>query len=382
VTILANTLKGVKSPKVAILGSRGIPAAYGGFETIAQELGQGLAKEKYEVYVSCESRGLKLKPYKSYNGLMLVYFPVINKLRSVSESFVYDLLSVLWATLRTDVIYMLGYSSVPTLILPKLFGKVVLVNVDGLEAARPKFSPIVRFFYRSFEKIVTKIATIVVDSQTIGLYYKHNYGVKPIYIPNGGGCTRSVKPFDSEVLKNYGLEKGDYYLYIARLTPDNSIDFIVNTFRHTNSKKKLVVIGPLTKDSFVKQLLENHDERIVFLGGIYEPRLQRALRYYCFAYMHGHQMGGTSVSLVEAMSCRNTILAIDTKSNREVAGDSAIYFKKNADDLKEKIETLERIQPSIQANDAAYALYQKNYSSDNTVDRFINVITPISSKTK
>ena len=381
-TILANTTKGVKSPKVAILGSRGIPAAYGGFETIAQELGQGLAKEKYEVYVSCESRGLKLKPYKSYNGLMLVYFPVINKLRSVSESFVYDLLSVLWATLRTDVIYMLGYSSVPTLILPKLFGKVVLVNVDGLEAARPKFSPIVRFFYRSFEKIVTKIATIVVDSQTIGLYYKHNYGVKPIYIPNGGGCTRSVKPLDSEVLKNYSLEKGEYYLYIARLTPDNSIDFIVDTFRHTNSKKKLVVIGPLTKDSFVKQLLENHDERIIFLGGIYEPRLQRALRYYCFAYMHGHQMGGTSVSLVEAMSCRNTILAIDTKSNREVAGDSAIYFKKNADDLKEKIETLERIQPSIQANDAAYALYQKNYSSDNTVDRFINVITPISTKTK
>jgi len=385
--ILAKRFEGTKKPKVAILGSRGIPAAYGGFETIAQELGQGLAKKKYEVYVSCESRGLKLKPYKNYNGMMLVYFPVINtaisNLRSLSEAFVYDLLSVLWATLRADVIYMLGYSSVPTLILPKFFGKVVLVNVDGLEAARPKFSPIVRFFYRSFEKIVTKVADyIVVDSKTIGIYYKHNYGVKPIYIPNGGGCTRSIEPLDAEVLEDYGLEKGEYYLYVARLTPDNSIDFIIDTFKSTNSKKKLVVIGPLTKDSFVKQLLENGDDRVIFLGGIYKPRLQRTLRYNCFAYMHGHQMGGTSVSLVEAMSCRNTILAIDTQSNREVAENSATYFKRNANDLKEKIETLEKTQSNIQANDAAYALYQKKYSADNTVDEFINVIKNISAKTK
>ena len=276
---------------------------------------------------------------------------------------------------------MLGYSSVPTLIFPKLFGKVVLVNVDGLEAARPKFNSIVRFFYRSFEKIVTKVADhIVVDSKTIGIYYKRNYGVEPIYIPNGGGCTRSIKPLDAEVLKDYKLEKGEYYLYIARLTPDNSIDFIIDTFKRTKSKKKLVVVGPLTKDSFVRHLLENGDERVIFLGGIYEPRLQRTLRYCCFAYIHGHQMGGTSVSLVEAMSCRNTILAIDTQSNREVAENSATYFKKDVHDLKEKIEALEKTHPNIQGNDNALSLYCKKYSTDNTVDEFIKVIRTVSSK--
>jgi len=371
-------LKASKRLRIAILGSRGIPAAYGGCETIAQELGSGLVKKGFEVYVSCESKGFKIKPYGTYQGVRLVYFPVINSLRSISEPFVYDLLSVLWAMLRVDVIYMLGYSSVPTLILPKLFGRVVLVNVDGLEAARPKFNAFLRFFYRSFEKLVTKITDyIVVDSRTIGIYYRQNYGITPIYIPNGGGCTRSIKPLDSAVLKAYGLERGEFYLFIARLTPDNSIDLIMYAFKRTNSQKKLAIVGPLAKNSFVKKLLANKDERIVFLGGIYEPRLQRTLRYNCFAYIHGHQMGGTSVSLVEAMSCSNTILALDTHSNREVAETSAIYFKKDAEDLKEKIEALEETQSSIQANETAYLLYQKKYSVDNTVNEFIDVVNNV-----
>ena len=370
-----SAIKRVVKPKIAILGSRGIPAKYGGFETIAEELGQGLSNKKFEVYVSCEMRRFRAKPYENYKGLMLVYFPVISHLRSFSESFLYDLSSVLWATVRTDVIYMLGYSSVPTLIIPRLFRKNVLVNVDGLEAARPKFNSFIRFFYRAFEKIVTKVANhVVVDAKTIGIYYKMNYGIEPVFIPNGGGCTRSIEPFGVESLKDYNLEKGEYYLYIARLTPDNSIDFIVETFRSTKSKKKLVVVGPLTKDSFVKKLLENVDDRVVFLGGIYEPRLQRTLRRHCFAYVHGHQMGGTSVSLVEAMSCGNMILAIDTQSNREVAENSATYFKKDPNDLREKIEFLEKNYPSVKDNDTARSLYLKKYSANNTVDEFIKAI--------
>ena len=204
-------------PIIAILGSRGIPATYGGFETIAQELGSGLAKRGFEVYVSCESKGFNIKPYGAYQGLRLVYFPVINAFRSISEVFIYDFLSVLWATLRADVIYMLGYSSAPTLIFPKLLGKPILVNVDGLESARPKFHPILRFFYRSFEKLVTKIADyVIVDSKTIGAYYRGNYGIEPIYIPNGGGCTRSIKPLDSITLKKFGIEKGAFYLVLLQ----------------------------------------------------------------------------------------------------------------------------------------------------------------------
>jgi rhamnosyltransferase len=378
VVYLTGDVRKTRKPRIAVIGSRGIPATYGGFETIAQELSSGLVKKGFEVYVSCESKGFKIKPYGNYQGVRLVYFPVVNSLRSLSEVFVYDSLSVLWTTLRVDIIYMLGYSSVLTLIFPKLLGRVVLVNVDGLEAARPKFNPLLRFFYRSFEKFVTKIAGhIIVDSKTMGFYYRRNYGVAPIYIPNGGGCTLTIKPLDSTILKAYGLEKRKYYLFIARLTPDNSIDLIIDAFKRTNSRKKLIVVGPLVKNSFVKRLLANRDERVVFLGGIYEPRLQRTLRYNCYAYIHGHQMGGTSVSLVEAMSCSNTILALDTYSNREVAETSAIYFKKDAEDLKEKIEALEETQSCVQVNETAYLLYQKKYSLDNTVGKFIDVIENI-----
>lgn len=379
---LASNVAENKRLAIAIVGSRGIPARYGGFETIAQELGTGLAKEGFEVYVSCESKGLKIKPYGTYKGMRLVYFPVINALRNIFEVILYDLLSVFWATFRVDVIYMLGYSSAPILIIPKLFRKKILVNVDGLEAARPKFSPLIRFFYRSFEKSVTKIADyIIVDSKTVGIYYRQNYGIVPIYIPNGGGCTRSIKPLDPVALKPYGLEKGQFYLFIARLTPDNSIDFIIDSFKKTNSRKKLVVVGPLVKNSFIERLLTNKDERIVFLGGIYEPILQRTLRYNCFAYIHGHRMGGTSVSLIEAMSCSNTILALDTACTREVAETSAIYFKRDAEDLKEKIEALEKTQSSIQVNKIAYLLHKKKYSANNTVKKFIDLVNSLQGRT-
>ncbi len=108
--MISNNSRDRRRPSIAIVGSRGIPANYGGFETIAEELGTKLAKEKFEVYVSCENRELRPKAYNTYKGMQLVYFPVIDSLRSISESVLYDLLSVIWATLRVDVIYMLGYS--------------------------------------------------------------------------------------------------------------------------------------------------------------------------------------------------------------------------------------------------------------------------------
>lgn len=375
-------MKETRKPTIAILGSRGIPATYGGYETIAQELGSGLVKKGFEVYVSCESKGFKIKPYGTYQGARLVYFPVINSLRSISEAFVYDLLSVLWAMLRVDIIYMLGYSSGPTLIFPKLLGKVVLVNVDGLEAARRKFNPLLRFFYRSFEKLSVKIADyIIVDSMTIGLYYRHNYSISPIYIPNGGGGVREVAPFDPHVLKPYGLDKGDYYLVIARLIPDNNIDLIIEGFKKARSNKKLVIVGPLVRSSFVRGLLIEKNDKIIFLDGIYELKLQRTLRYNCFVYIHGHEMGGTNPSLVEALSCSNTILALDVPFTREVAEDSATYFRKDADDLKTKIEALER-KPVARANEKGYEIYKKKYSIEHTIDAFVGFLDSINGKMK
>lgn len=357
-----------KRIKIAILGSRGIPASYGGFETVAQELSTGLAEKGFEVYVSCESRGLRMEPYDAYGTVRLVYFPVIRQLRNISEVILYDLFSVLWASFKVDIIYMLGYSSAPTLILPRLLRRIVVVNVDGLESSRRKFNVFLRFLYRSFEILNTMIADyIVVDSEIIGASYRRSYGVSPIFIPN---CISKIAPLSPEVLKRYGLQVEEYYLVIARLIPDNNIDLIIEGFKRSNSHRKLAIVGPLDNNRYVKQLLLHKDGNVIFLGGIYEPRVQRALRHNCFAYIHGHEKGGINPSLVEALSCGNMVLALDVPFNREVAEESALYFKKDPDDLKEKLELLEGTFDRTPFMKNAYRVYKERYTVDKMVDLF------------
>lgn len=364
-----NMNRGSKKIRVAILGSRGIPARYGGYETITQELSVGLAQKGFEVYVSCESKGFKMKPYGTFKGVRLVYFPVINSIRNISEVIVYDALSVFWAAFKVDIIYMLAYTSVPTLIFPRIFRKVVVVNADGLEWRRRKYNKLLRFLLRCFEILNLKIANcITVDSQALSVFYQKNYKVTPEYVPYG---IREIKPLDSKVLRNYNLEKNGYYLLIARLEPENNIDLVIEEFKKSNSKKKLVIVGPLKKTSYVKKLLQSRSKRILFLGGIYEPKLQRMLRHNCFAYIHGHEVGGTNPTLVEALSCRNIVIALDVTFNRETAGEGALYFTKDAGDLKKKIEMLENSENTGQLHEVRKKGYE-NYRSKYSVEGMIN----------
>jgi glycosyltransferase involved in cell wall biosynthesis len=370
----AKKLKKGNGLKIAILGSHGIPAMYGGYETISEELSVGLSRRGFEMYVSCESPLFRPKTFRDFKGVRLVYFPIIGSIRNISEPFLYDLLSVLWFSFRVDIIYMLGYSSMPLLVISKILGKTVVVNADGLEPKRPKFNRVLKFFYRSFEILATKIANnIVVDSEEIGFYYKQRYGLSTTYIPNGGGLVREVRPFGSETLKRFGLEREKYFLVIARLEPDNNIDLIIAGFIRANSDKKLVIIGPLKKSKYVKRLLQMRSEKVIFVGGIYELRLQRTLRQYCFAYIHGHELGGTNPSLLESLSCSNRILALNVPFNREAAENSAIYFEKDIDDLRVKIQTLEK-NPSPLPNRHAYEVFERKYSGEKAIEMFANFV--------
>jgi rhamnosyltransferase len=368
-------IKESKRPRIAILGSRGIPARYGGYETVVQELSTGLAREGFEVYVSCESRGLKMKPFGTYKGVRLIYFPVISAIRNISEVLTYDMLSVFWATFKADIIYMVGQASILTLIFPRLLRKKVVVNVDGLESSRRKFNPLLRFLLRFVETIAKKIANyIVVDSYAMGAIYGRIRNVTPVYIPNG---IREIKPLDNETLRSFNIKKGEYYLVIARLIPDNNIDLIIEGLSGVNSRKKLAIVGPLDKSPYVRSLLSRKNEKILFLGGIYDQRLQRTLRHNCFAYIHGHEKGGTNPSLVEALSCRSVILALDVVFNREVAEKSALYFKKDPDDLKKKIELLEGSLERARLMKDAYTVYKRKYTVEIMLDAFTRFIMDI-----
>ena len=367
-----------KQVRIAILGSRGIPAQYGGFETIAQGLSVGLASRGFKVYVSCESRKIIPESSREYHGVRLLYFPIIRSIRSFSEPFIYDLLSVLGSTLSVDVVYMLGHSSILTLLIPKMLRKIVIVNVDGLESRRAKYGKFLSFAMSSFEKITPKIATYVLaDSEMIALYYRKNYNVSPVFVPNGGGQIREFIPYDPEVLRIFNIEKGRYYLVIARLETDNNIRLIVEAFKNSKSKLKLVIVGPLINTLYVKELLRFKNERILFVGGVYEPRLQRTLRFNCFAYVHGHEMGGTNPSLVEALSSNNKILALDVPFNREVAGDSAIYFKKDINDLVEKFSLIEGNNNQFIDNTHAREIFDKKYSGEKAINAFASFLGQI-----
>ena len=314
-----------------------------------------------------------------YKGVKLLYFPIIKSIRSFSEPFIYDLLSVLRTTPSVNVIYMLGHSSVLTLLIPRIFKKTVIVNVDGIESKRRKYNGFLSLVILSFEKITPKIANyILADSEMIALYYRKNYNILPVFVPNGGGRIREYIPYEPEALGTFNLEKEGYYLIIARLEDDNNIRLIVEAFKNSKSKLKLVVVGSLENTKYVQELLRLKDKRIMFVGGIYELRLQRTLRSNCFAYIHGHEMGGTNPSLVEALSSGNKILALDVPFNREVAEDAAIYFKKDIRDLTDKIMLMESNSSEYVSKVRAREIFDRKYSGDKAINAFVTFLKKIS----
>ncbi len=361
-----------KKKSIAILGTRGLPAKYGGFETIAKHLSEELSMRGFEVYVSCESNLLSYRAPSDYNGAKLVYFPIIENIRNFSEPGVYDFLSILWASIKVDCILMMGCYFPPELMLPRFLGKKVFVHVDGLEWKRRKFGASLRFLLKQTEKLIVKVSNkVLVDSPIIGQYYNENYHIKSLYVPTG---IEEIHPFEDksaeDCLRKFKLSKSEYYIVIARLEPENNVDLIIDEFKKTDSKKKLVIVGPLTKNNFAKKLLACGDDRVVFLGGIYETQIQRTLRHNCFAYIHGHEVGGANPSLIEALSCANVILAIDCPYTHEVAENSAIYFNKAHNNLKLSLELLEEESPKHRQKRAtlAYDFYLKKYTIEKMVD--------------
>jgi glycosyltransferase involved in cell wall biosynthesis len=354
---------------IAIVGTHGIPASYGGFETIAEELATELTKRGFAVYVACESRLLSVKSCNDYRGVRLVYFPIIESIRTLSEVGLYDTLSVLWCSLRADLVYMLGCYSGIVLAIPRIFRKVIVVNVDGIEWRRRKLNPLLRVLLRLVAMINARLADyVIVDSMTVGDYYKRNYGIEPIYIPNG---IRNIQPLDSGILRAYGVEFRQYYLVIARLEPENNIDLIIEGFKASGSNRKLVIVGPLPNRKYVRKLLRYSDKNVVFVGGIYEPRLQRTFRHNCYAYIHGHEVGGTNPSLAESLSCSNLVLALDTPYNRETSEAAALYFTKKPNDLAEKINFVERNPEFVHLlKSKAHETYLRKYTIQEMVIAF------------
>ena len=316
--------------RIAIVGTRGIPNHYGGFEQFAQYLSLGLVEKGHEVWVY----NSHLHPYQNstWKGVKIVHCKDWEDKMGTAGQFFYDLNCIMDSRKRDfDILLQLGYtsSSVWGKLLPK--NPIVITNMDGLEWKRSKFSKKVQYFLKKAEKWAINTSDhLVADSVGIQQHLKNNFNVESSYIPYGADVFNSP---NKDVLKSYNLKEGNYSILIARMEPENNIETILDGYHKSKSEKPFLVVGK-TENSFGTYLKDKfkNNSGIQFLGGIYDINILNNLRYFTGSYFHGHSVGGTNPSLLEAMSSNAFIVANNNIFNKSILGEHALYFD-NSDDV-------------------------------------------------
>lgn len=316
--------------RVAVLGSRGIPAKYGGFETFAEQLSVRLVARGHRVTVYAESEDDHATT-RFYEGVEVRALPVP---RWRAASVIGFDIRCLWnARKGFDVVYMLGYGAAFACWIPRLSGTPVWINIDGLEWQRSKWGVAARFYLRAMEWFTAKVADrVIADAQAMVTYFQQRHGTKTpcSYIAYGApGVEIEV---DAGLLSRFGLEAGGYLLVVARIEPENHVAEIIRGFQTSGSHLPLVVVGDHSRPTeYCAALMDGDLTGVKLLGGIFDSTVLQQLRLGASACIHGHSVGGTNPSLLEAMGCGNVVLAHDNPFNREVLGDAGLYFSTAAD---------------------------------------------------
>ncbi len=311
--------------KVAILGTRGIPNHYGGFEQCAEYLALGLVRKGFEVLVYNSHN----HPYQedTWKGVQIIHCYDPEFKWGTAGQFVYDLNCIKDVRKRNcDVILQLGYTSntVWGWMLPRK-NTVITTNMDGLEWKRTKYSKKVQKFLQYAESLGVKYSDYLIsDSIGIQNYLKNKYGKDSVYIPYGADLF--TQPVKSD-LSEYGVKSYKYDILIARMEPENNIETILDGVVLANSNRDFIVIGKhdTPYGTYIKKRYANHP-KIQFLGSIYNMADLNSLRYYANLYFHGHSVGGTNPSLLEAMASDSLICAHENQFNRYILEDDAYYF--------------------------------------------------------
>ncbi len=313
--------------KIAILGTRGIPASYGGFETFAEQLGTRLAARGHDVTVYGRKH-YSTTHEKYYKAVEIITLPTIR--HKYFDTIVHTLLSVLHAIPRKyDVILICNAANSIFAFLPRLFGTPTLVNVDGLERKRKKWNWFGRTYYLLSEWLSTFLpSAIVTDAQVIQDYYASRYKKESEMIAYGAEVARRAAP---EKLTRFGLTPNEYVLYVSRLEPENNAHLVINAYQNVKTDLPLVIVGgaPYAHE-YIAQLKRTRDPRVKFLGFVFGEDY-RALQQNAFCYVHATEVGGTHPALIEAMGAGNCALTLNTPENTEVIGDAGILYDSETD---------------------------------------------------
>jgi len=315
--------------KIAIIGTRGIPNYYGGFEQLAQYLSTRLSDKGHEVYVY----NAHDHPYRqsTWNNVHLIHCHNPESQLGTAGQFIYDLNCIRDSRKREfNVILALGYTSFSlwARLLPR--NTLTVINMDGLEWKRTKYSKSVQRFLRYAERLAVKYCDLhIADSPAIQTYLKEKYGIDSEYIPYGAEIHTNE---DEGLLASFGLGKNGYFMVMARMEPENNIEMIVEGLSASASDKKLLVIGN-ADNAFGQYIMRKFsgDARILFPGAIYEAQKIHTLKLFSSLYFHGHSVGGTNPSLLEAMASRALIAAHDNPFNKAILGKDALYFSNSAE---------------------------------------------------
>jgi len=308
--------------KIALIGSRGIPARYSGFETFYEQLGVRLAERGHAVTVYNRSHFIKdVGP--EYRGVRIVSLPSIptKHLDTITHTF----LSTCHALFsRYDVTYYCIVGNSPLVWLPRLVGARTLLNVDGEDWAREKWGRFARWYQKLCERIAARTPHVVIaDALAVRERYRSVYGVESIFVPYGANVQRDE---GQDVLAKWGLEPRRYVLYVGRLVPENAVDLLLEAFRRVASDMKLVIIGDAPyMDAYKQRLHGMGDERVVFTGYAFEHDYAQ-LSSHAYLYVQPSAIEGTRPALLDQMGFGNCVLVRGSRVNREVVADFGCVF--------------------------------------------------------
>ncbi len=355
---------------ISIIGTVGLPATYGGFETLVEYITKHLS-EDYNITVYCSSKSYK-QQLSHYNGATLKY---INLHANGIQSVPYDILSIANAWKTSDTLLILGVSGCLILPFVKLFGKKkIVVNIDGLEWKRQKWKSYAKKFLKFSEFLAVKYADVVItDNKVIQDYVQREYGKQSELIAYGADHVNKLE-ISNDLLEQFSFLKHNYAFSVCRIEPENNIHVLLNAFEQFK-KLTLAIIGNWSKSEYGQQLKENYSnvENIILIDPIYDQTILDQIRSNCYLYLHGHSAGGTNPSLVEAMYLELPILAFDVSYNRATTEDKALYFH----DHKELIVLLEKIvanQIDLQAySTAMYHIAKNHYTWEKIASQYASI---------
>jgi glycosyltransferase involved in cell wall biosynthesis len=353
--------------RIAILGTRGIPANYGGFETFTEHLSTRLVARGHDVTVYCRSHYVSPRELE-FQGVHLKVLPTVR--HKYFDTVVHTFLSALHAMPRRyDAALICNAANAPFASILRLTGTPVALNVDGLEHKRKKWNAIARNYYLLAEKLATILPTeTVTDARVIQDYYQARYRVASTMIAYGAEVERRPDP----TVRRWRVEPNRYVLYVSRLEPENNAQMVIEAFKRVRTAHKLLIVGdaPYARD-YIHDLKARarRDKRIVFTGFVF-GRDYRALQQNAYCYIHATEVGGTHPALLEAMGFGNCVLTLAAPENIEAVGDAGIPYT-DEDDLAEKLQRVLRDGSLVQSyRNRAQARVQEMYDWDYVVDRY------------